>query len=404
MVLFDTRTTVLIYTITNILLAFVVYMTWLQNKNRFEGITFWLADYVLQAIGITLSVVRGSIPDFISIVISNLFMIIGAMFFLFGLARFTGVRMKKKYNYMCLIIFFIAYYYFGIISPSVPLRIVTFSSCFILISTQVLWLIFVQSSDSLKIITKSTGIIFMLFIIVDMFRIILAFTVPNDKSYFLGSLNDTIFVILSQMLTIALTFSIVLMINRKLFLEINMHSNEKEKLLLKMRRLATIDGLTEIFNRMKTEEILAKEISEFQIDANPLSVILVDVDHFKSVNDTYGHSEGDNVLRSIVSILKDNIRDSDSLGRWGGEEFLIVTPKTNVQSSYSIAQRLTKLVSNYDFANIGHVTVSMGVSTLNDGESFYELLINADKALYLAKENGRNRVEIFDPSNSALSK
>ena len=403
MVLFDTRTTVLIYTITNILLAFVIYMTWLQNKNRFEGITFWLADYVLQAVGITLSVIRGSIPDFISIVIANLFMIIGTMFFLFGLARFTEVHMKKKYNYICLIIFFITYYYFGIISPSVPLRIVTFSSCFILISTQVLWLTFVKSSNSLKNITKSTGIIFVLFIIVDMFRIILAFTVPNDKSYFLGSLNDTIFVILSQMLTIALTFSIVLMINRKLFLEINMHSSEKEKLLLKMRRLATIDGLTGIFNRMKTEEILAKEISEFQTSANPLSVILVDVDHFKSVNDTYGHSEGDNVLRSIVSILKDNIRDSDSLGRWGGEEFLIVTPKTNVQSSYSIAQRLTKLVSNYDFANIGHVTVSMGVSTLNDGESFCELLINADKALYRAKENGRNRVEIFDSGNSACS-
>ncbi|KDR96333.1 diguanylate cyclase (GGDEF) domain-containing protein [Peptoclostridium litorale DSM 5388] len=395
MISFDTRTTVLIYTLTNILLSFVVYKTWVQNRKDFEGITYWFSDYILQAIGITLSLMRGVIPDFASIVIANFFMITGAMLFLFGLGRFVEIPIRKLSNYIFLLIFFMAYYYFGIIRPLVALRIIIFSCSFIYISIQIIWLVFWKTSENFKNITKSTGIIFIMFTAVDVFRIILAFTVPSDRDYFLGPLNDTIFVILSQMLTISLTFSIILMINRRLFLEINRHSKEKESLLLKMRHLATIDGLTGIFNRMKIEETLNNEILEFQEDSNPLSVILIDIDCFKSVNDTYGHSEGDNVLKAISSILKDNIRSTDSLGRWGGEEFLIVMPKTNLQTSYNIAKRLTSIISNHKFVNVGRVTVSMGISSLCEGDSFGELLINADKALYCAKENGRNRVEVF---------
>lgn len=395
---FDTRTSIIIYSITNILLAFVIYKTWLQNRGKYDGLTFWLADYILQAIGIILAVMRGTIPDIVSIVIANLFMIAGAMLFMFGFGRFIGVNVKKVPNYICLAVFLMSYYYFGIVHPFIPLRIIIFSSCFIFISAQVVWLAFVKSGKHLMGITKSTGIIFIMFIAVDILRIILAFTVPHSRSYFLGNSNDTIFTIFSQMLSISLTFSITLMINRRLFLEIKRQSKEKEELLSNMRRLATIDGLTGVFNRMKIEEILSASAS--LPDAAPLSIILVDVDNFKAVNDTYGHSMGDSVLKTLSSILSKNIRDTDSLGRWGGEEFLIITPSTNLHTSHALAQRLTSLVADYKFTDIGQVTVSMGLSTLAKCESFSEMLKNADKALYRAKANGRNRVEIFSYDKS----
>jgi len=125
-----------------------------------------------------------------------------------------------------------------------------------------------------------------------------------------------------------------------------------------------------------------------------LSIILMDLDYFKSVNDTYGHNRGDIFLQEIANLLRSIFRSTDVIGRWGGEEFLIVLPKTDLNTAQELALKLRDRVQEAEFTDIGKRTSSCGVATLLHNESLASLVQRADLALYLAKDNGRNRVEI----------
>lgn len=166
----------------------------------------------------------------------------------------------------------------------------------------------------------------------------------------------------------------------------------KEKSVL--QKLSSRDSLTGLFNRFKLEESFEYEQKQSRRYNTELSIILMDIDDFKSVNDTYGHNVGDIFLKEIAEILKKSFRDVDTVGRWGGEEFLILLPKTNLADSQQIAEEVRKKIELYPFREIGNKTASFGVATLSNNESLSNLLNRADKALYLAKENGRNRVEV----------
>ena len=122
------------------------------------------------------------------------------------------------------------------------------------------------------------------------------------------------------------------------------------------------------------------------------SIILIDIDHFKLVNDTYGHIVGDSVLKEFASILKANVRDSDCVGRWGGEEFIIVCIETDTNGAVLVAEKLRDEIEKFNFTTVGNKTASFGVSS--SGKNIDETIIldNADKALYKAKNSGRNQV------------
>ena len=205
---------------------------------------------------------------------------------------------------------------------------------------------------------------------------------------------DAILIIISQMLGITLTFSVVMMINGRLFYELNLYSEDREKMVGELHRLATTDNLTGIYNRMKVELLLTAEVLRSRRYNRPLSVILIDVDMFKSVNDTYGHLIGDTVLKDIARLLKENIRESDYIGRWGGEEFIVINPETTIRGAVSVAEKLRKSIALHTFNTVGAKTISLGVATLQEEEWEEDMLKRADKALYLAKRNGRNRVEM----------
>ena len=160
-----------------------------------------------------------------------------------------------------------------------------------------------------------------------------------------------------------------------------------------LARQAATDALTGIANRMKFSEVLGTETLRSKRFGLPLSVIVFDVDHFKKINDSYGHVAGDNVLRDLAALTATIVRRNDLLARWGGEEFLIMVTHTELSSAVVFAERLRTLIEQFDFSTAGHLTCSFGVAQFvyDDTE---ELLINrADKALYLAKMRGRNRVE-----------
>jgi len=161
---------------------------------------------------------------------------------------------------------------------------------------------------------------------------------------------------------------------------------------LALKKLSRTDQLTKIYNRVHLDEVLSKRYNHFQTDGEITSIIIVDIDFFKLVNDEHGHLVGDSVLVEFVNVLKMFIRSSDVLGRWGGEEFLIILPDTNLDQALLLAEKLRKKVQEYKFSVVEHKTASFGVATLESGMSIERLIDIADEGLYKVKENGRNSV------------
>lgn len=156
--------------------------------------------------------------------------------------------------------------------------------------------------------------------------------------------------------------------------------------------LAITDRLTGLYNRLKLDEVLHYEIAQTKRYETPLSIIIIDIDHFKSVNDTYGHQTGDMVLIEAAQILRSCSRASDTSGRWGGEEFLIILPNTNLSGALEAAEKIRMAIENYPFSVVGQKTASFGVSEFLANENENSFIERADQALYRAKSGGRNQV------------
>jgi len=159
------------------------------------------------------------------------------------------------------------------------------------------------------------------------------------------------------------------------------------------------DPLTHAHNRRSYESIIDTELARSARYNHPLSLILLDIDHFKGINDKYGHKAGDSVLIELVQVLIKTARKTDRIFRVGGEEFAIIIPETNIAGASDLAEKVRAIVSNYPFKTVNKVTVSIGVAEFHPDITKDELYNNADQAMYFAKDAGRNRSEIFVNSN-----
>ncbi len=168
---------------------------------------------------------------------------------------------------------------------------------------------------------------------------------------------------------------------------------ERKRMEEELKKLASTDRLTQAYNRLKFEEIITREIERVKRYNQLLSMAMLDIDYFKKVNDTYGHLVGDYVLKTIADIVRENIRKIDYLVRWGGEEFMIIFPETDLERTKELAERIRKVIGNYSFDKAGKVTVSFGVSQFKEGDTEDDFIKRVDDAMYKAKTNGRNRVE-----------
>jgi diguanylate cyclase (GGDEF)-like protein len=182
----------------------------------------------------------------------------------------------------------------------------------------------------------------------------------------------------------------------------------RTRLYERAERLATTDGLTGVLNRRTFNAQLQGRLREALRYNRPLSLLLLDVDHFKRVNDTYGHPAGDVVLRGIAALAQNQARETDIVARYGGEEMAVILPETDAQGAHAIAERIRKAAAAGTHAteqgNI-QVTVSIGLATWpGPGDSAEQLLEAADRALYRAKEGGRNRVAAANPASPGASR
>ena len=168
---------------------------------------------------------------------------------------------------------------------------------------------------------------------------------------------------------------------------------ERLKVEADLMHLATIDPLTSISNRRKFNEVLDYELQRDARYENDLSLILCDLDHFKHINDKYGHNIGDEVLKEFTQLVSKNIRQTDVFARWGGEEFVLLLPESDISTAIEMAKKLRIATEKHQFTDVGKITASFGVTQLMKDDDEKNFINRADEALYIAKDNGRNKVE-----------
>ena len=165
------------------------------------------------------------------------------------------------------------------------------------------------------------------------------------------------------------------------------HENREYKI------LASTDSLTGLYNRDKFSELYMSSYLTMTQRENAMSLMLLDIDFFKKINDTYGHNMGDKVLIQISEILLKNVRSTDIVCRWGGEEFLILLPTIDLENATILAKKLKNYIEELKIDVVGNITASFGVAEIVIGEKMHDVIDRADKALYLAKHSGRNCVK-----------
>ncbi len=212
------------------------------------------------------------------------------------------------------------------------------------------------------------------------------------KAKMYGYVKNVILLSVAIILVVGILFLFIAYNVNNIFFRYKKEVEENRK---SLEKLALYDNLTDVYNRNKFNEILQYEINMSKRYKTPLSLIMFDLDRFKRVNDKYGHTVGDKLLKMIAKTVQNSIRATDTLARWGGEEFFIILPKTDTDKAVKIAEGLRAKIESMDFKGIGKITCSFGVASLKENESIDDLIKRTDEAMYKAKRNGRNRVEVL---------
>jgi diguanylate cyclase (GGDEF)-like protein len=209
----------------------------------------------------------------------------------------------------------------------------------------------------------------------------------------LGGVSHGLFSLLSLLQYAVLGACIYFMQNYTMQHELEVQQNTE-----KLHRLAIRDGMTGIFNHSFMEQYITDAINRAKRSRDPLALLMIDVDFFKRINDTFGHNAGDEVLKELVRVLTKSTRSTDYLGRWGGDELVLLLTDTNLLGAANLAEKLRRLVAEHLFSHCNHLTISLGASEYRDGDTSVTLVERADASMYRAKRSGRNRMEVEKPA------
>ena len=379
----DIRTLCFSAAILGMFYAIVLYAFGNLQKEHNSFNLFSVATISLGA-GAALIGFRDMLPTFISIVISNILLLFGYVLYFEGTRRFVEKEENiHPLSFFTMIAAFVGLILFTYTVPSFNARIYIISS-FESLLTFICGLLLVNRSklDRWRKVDLITAGFFFFASFLLFFRII--FTIiggPIEDFINLGSGHASIIIGITLFVS-GTTFGYLWMVAKR-------YENELVK-------LAALDPLTSTFNRRGLEATIEKELNKMQQTDQSLSAIFFDIDHFKLINDRYGHKAGDTVIAEYAKLIQENLRPDDILGRMGGDEFILILPKTSAEEAFKIAERLRKEAKKHTFI-IGQnkitITSSFGVTTTNNSEiSVDDLIPKADQALYQSKQTGRNRV------------
>ncbi|WP_158413142.1 GGDEF domain-containing protein [Baaleninema simplex] len=364
----------LLHALVLIFLGSIVY--------RYRGLKIYTVGTILSAATFLFFLIRWFYPNLLVLrFLGNVFLTTSRIFYFFGISRFIN-RNEFQFLWVMLIgIEIVLQFYFTYINSNFLAR--NISVILVVGFVQILTCIYLFSSRQ-RSFSKTAYFTAFILIIDSFFLFFRAIVIPffNVRHLFHSNIVNATTFFLMFVTDHLRNSGFTMMVIQRLYGDLESRAN--------------LDFLTQTFNRRAMNGYLSQEEERFIKNDKIFSLILLDIDRFKQINDTYGHDSGDIVLKHISKLLECHLREGDFLSRWGGEEFLILLPNTDCQNAFAIAERLRQCVANNPSANgtIAH-TISLGVGTFQQhAQTVKDLIIAVDKALYRAKKMGRNKAMI----------
>ena len=361
----------------------------LRTRRTYPGFGLWTAGTAASAAGFLLVVLRNAIPAFFTIVLANVLILAGAMLYFEGARRFRGAVAVRAFDASLVLVMASSLSYYTFVDDHVGMRIIIASLLLAVIFGTGAIEFIRHAPEGLRTTSRITGGMFAIHGLFLVLRALLTALDPGVHDLFFPTAIQKATFLLPMFLGIAWTFGFLILNSQRLEADLT-------RAQVKLQELAMTDFLTGIANSRSFFENGEREILRAKRYGHAFALLLLDLDHFKAVNDTRGHAAGDKVLVSLAGICKHLLRDIDIFARLGGEEFVIILPETDLAGASATAERLRSAIAESEIAAGGdvlHITVSIGVTELSPEDDQVETVLKrADKAMYQAKKNGRNRI------------
>lgn len=386
----DLRTLFIITVLVNIIIAIIMAIYW-RTQKTYAGFGYWTLANVAMTLTFSLFAMKGIAPEFVTVVIANTSAVAGSVCryagvrFFWGAESLTHTRFHQTVVLGCAL--FLAY--FTCIDDNIMLRLfvvsLIISGYFLATARQMLK----GASQGYPYEAWTVSLLNIIYAILMMGRALEWYFYPESRHLLVASSMSMLYFSSILLLEVA---------NALLFLMLNSQRLAKSLMIVQqeLEKLASSDTLTGLFNRRKLAELCDQEIIEARTLNRPLAMLLIDLDHLKQMNDTFGHSAGDALINTVVKIIRDQLRPTDIAGRLGGDEFLLILPNTTQEHAKSIAEHIRQNVQNQIFHwedKVLSMSLSIGVASLIDADTNWnDWLQRADHNLYLAKNSGRNQI------------
>jgi diguanylate cyclase (GGDEF)-like protein len=387
----DPATIVLMSTVMAIAMSVVLYSAHSSFPREIKGLKQWAISLVLLALGSGIyASSSGVLGNILSPLCANAVILWGLGFGLIGTQMFYSRESSWWLFHFVWGLGMITSGYYVIVNPDYSGRLAIFSLlAFVLYSYQV---VLIWGYGERHFSTVFFGLLMLFQSVVVLIRGVLAMThSSDDMTLFASGAHQNLYLLTSHFMTLLLTVGFMTVATRRL------------QTILERR--STLDPLTQVLNRRGFTEVYAKEHALMRREQTVMTMLSIDLDYFKAINDCYGHSTGDRVLSDVASVIAKALRASDHVARFGGEEFIVLLPATGLERAHHVAERIqtvlraprseTESEQSAAAAALPPYTVSIGIACqVSPDEDLDNILLRADRALYCAKERGRDRIEV----------
>ncbi|WP_454726078.1 MULTISPECIES: GGDEF domain-containing protein [Cupriavidus] len=378
--------TIALLAVTTLLSVMVLGIVWSLRRCGLPGVTLWLYGNLTAMGALMLFTLRGTIPDVLGIVVSNGALAWALALFYAGTLRFCGRAPPWRLLVACTLAVVAGVVTWRYVFPDFNTRVVIVSAfhAWFCAATGVALVRWRPRTHAASHHLVTAGFAFFLAAAHLLRGTLSALSVMDDPARMASPALDAIFLILGAIASPALTMGAVLMIH--------------DAMVRRLEAIANTDFLTGVLSRKAFEDEAARELARTMRGGRPPVLLIVDIDHFKAVNDTFGHATGDAVLAGFAQLAAAALRPADRIGRMGGEEFVVLLPASSLDEAAHAAERIR---ARAEASRVGHATgqagvvrytVSGGYAAWQPGETLAQLTARADSALYMAKLSGRNRM------------
>lgn len=372
----DLRTIIIMSGVLGLLLSVVMLSLRLSYPPSIKGLALWAAGPAFTFAATLLLGWRGQIPDAVSIIGANVLLLTGVSLFYLGTQRFFGLAASYR-RWLGLVVATVPFLaWFSLVQPSFSARVLMVTAIWIYVQAMLIVLIWRHGKEVFS--TRYTAAVLLAHVCVLLLRFFTALLPLPGENLLEPSRIQTLYITANAFIILALCIGFVLMASDRLRDE--------------FEHAASHDSLTNALLRRTLIEACEQELERCRRHGRRMVLLMLDIDHFKAINDTHGHQMGDRVLVDFVNRITPLLRRPDQLGRFGGEEFVVLLPETTQEEALAVAERI-RIRVGLPLNDLPSISVSIGMTSNRPDEADLDVLLaRADKALYKAKESGRNRI------------